>query len=609
MGKRKNSIFILLLLGVALFIMAGVLSACGKKDKSDNKENGGGVTVPTVRLEALNLDDGKYTLAFDKDVFDYTVKLPDGRPPIPRVSATAAEGVSVEIFQGYIPDGETSGSARIIAKAEDGSSNIYTVTFERDRSMGFVLQYDDRYAFKLSDEARDAGRLSFESDNEESATVSRSGIIHAKKVSETPVTITARSDGKIVETLVIDRIEKAHVNLFFLTGQSNAQGCYSSSTMKDASLNQKQLANVEKIGQDGIVYSYDYYPRSSNTEVYKLRYTLYDMNTVKKQGIQNSLGKTWYELCGEKVVFLQTAYSGAPIQSWLDPKRHEEAGRYTSSLLNFYEDTKKAYSKLVPMLEENFEIIRTANFWNQGGTAMVSVYSKELSDYINSGDEGYDASKLMTDEEYYRLFMLMHEDMKEDFGIEVCGVLLNRVTSGAASAESKALQSHTDMVPIRCAQYGLHNTVPEVSIVSRVGDYAKKTTWENKNDYGYGFVDTDNTHFTQIGHNERGRVAARTAFEIWLGGASAESVEIVGQNGRDRLTSKDTVKLEKGNIYRLAGYALPMGSGEKTVLTSSDPEVATVDKYGVVTGIKEGKVVITATTESGKIESVNFEIK
>lgn len=603
----KKAKIIFTILTVILLCLTLELTSCSD-NKEEKESTDSTVEVNAVKLDSLMLDDSNYSLDFKSDVFEYTVRLPDGRPPIPRVNATAGEGVTYEIFQAVIPDGKTSGSARIVAKDGAGNKSTYTVTFEKDASVGFVLQYDDRYTLTLGKEANDVRNIVFESENEDVVSVTRSGTVHAKKVSRSPVTVTAKSEGQTVQTFVIDRIEKAHVNLFLITGQSSAQGCYSNTTMKDPDLNAKQIAKVEKIGGDGRVYSYDVHPRSTNTEVYKLRNTLYDMNTVNKQGVQNALGKTWYDLSGEKVVFLQTSYSGAPIQSWLDPKKHDEAGRYTSSLYNFYEDTKKGYSRLITLLEDNYEIIRVANFWNQGGTAMASVYSKEKSDYITSSDPAFDSSKLLSDADYYRLFMLIHNDMKEDFGVEVCGIFLNRALSSVVSAESKSLQQYSDLVPIRSAQYGLHNTVPEISLVSRVGDFAKLTTWKNKDDYGYGFVDTDNTHYTQIGYNERGRVAATTAFEIWVVGNSADGVEIVGENGRDRLTSNDTVTIKKGDHYRLAGYALPEGSGEKTVLTSSDEKIATVDIYGVVRGIGPGRAVITAATESGKTQSVNVEI-
>lgn len=559
-----------------------------------------------VYLETLTLDDDNYTLNYSETTFNYVVKLPDGRPTVPRVEATAAEGIDVEISQAYIPDGKKLGKAKVKVTDSDNNSNVYIISFEKDAACGFVLQYDDRYTFAPDYALKSGESFTFES-SADTVTVDANGLMIAKKVTSEPITVTAKVGDSVKDTLVIDRVEKAHINLFFVTGQSNAQGCYSNTTANDPELCAEQLAKVEPIGQDGRVYSYDFHPRKSNTEVYALRYTLYDMNTVAKQGFQNSLGKVWYDRSGEKVVFLQTAYTGAPIQSWLDPERHEEAGTYSGGR-NYYDDTQTAYADLIPLLEDNYEIIRRANFWNQGGTAMVSVYSKEKGNYITSSDPEFDASKLMTDEEYYRLFMLMHNDMKEDFGIEECGIFLNRVTPGATSEENKALQSHTDMVPIRSAQYGLHNTVSDVVLVSRVGDYAKRTTWPDTTDKGWGFVDTDNTHFTQIGYNERGRVAAENAFAIWMGDVAAESVELIKSNGRERFTSDDVIELKEGNEYRLAGYALPESAGAKTVLTSSNPSVATVDQYGVVTGLRAGKAVITATTENGKTASVNVEV-
>mgnify|MGYP002518174478 CR=1 FL=1 len=88
-------------------------------------------------------------------------------------------------------------------------------------------------------------------------------------------------------------------------------------------------------------------------EVAKRKGTMYDMELYAKQGHQASLGKAYYDLSGEKVVFLQSAYSGAPIESWLDPARHkEEAGTYGGYY--FYPETQRAYKMLMKKLEGNY---------------------------------------------------------------------------------------------------------------------------------------------------------------------------------------------------------------------------------------------------------------
>jgi len=63
---------------------------------------------------------------------------------------------------------------------------------------------------------------------------------------------------------------------------------------------------------------------------------------------------------------------------------------------------------------------------------------------------------------------------------------------------------------------------------------------------------------------------------------------------------KDTVELEPAETLTLIATITPMHATNIAVSwTSSDTEVATVDAYGVVTGISTGVTVITATTEDG----------
>ena len=249
---KKAKIIFTILTVILLCLTLGLTSCSDNNEEKESTDST--VEVNAVKLDSLMLDDSNYSLDFKSDVFEYTVKLPDGRPPIPRINASAGEGVTFEIFQAVIPDGKTSGSARIIARDGDGNTSTYTVNFEKDASVGFVLQYDDRYTLTLGKEANEVRNIVFESENKDVVSVTRSGTVHAKKVWGSPVTVTAKSEDQIVQTFVIDRIEKAHVNLFLITGQSSAQGCYSTTTMKDPDLNAKQLAKVEKIGGDGRVF-------------------------------------------------------------------------------------------------------------------------------------------------------------------------------------------------------------------------------------------------------------------------------------------------------------------------------------------------------------------
>ena len=564
-----------------------------------------------MQLTSITLDDARYELDFKAGVKEYVVNLPDGRPTIPRISATAKEGRGIEIAQAYIPDGETEGNAYI--KVTNGNdSAIYTVRFIRNISNGFVLQYDDRYEFPLEEKTG----YTFSSDSD-ALTVDENGLMTAKKVTDSPIKVTA-TNGSDTKILTVDRIEKAHVNLFFITGQSNGQGCYdavnydgSTETVYEGQIAYPtQLAAVEKIGQHGRVYSYDVHPRKENQNLEKIcdpsltipeAYTLYDMQDRAKQGHQASLGKTWYEMTGEKVVFLQSAWSGAPIESWLDPDRYEEAGGYGNVTRNFYKSTKDGYNRLLAVLEENYEIIRKVNFWCQGETAMTSHYDKEISNYIFSSNAAYDVTKLITDAKYYEYFMHLDADMRADFGLNYNGIMM---------VKTKGTPIDTAIIPIVSSHFALANSNKGIFTATRKFiEISRQYTSSDKTSEGYAFMGTDGNHYNQIGYNYHGKEAAENAFGYVFKSVTedAAGVEIIANDGKTRLTQNDTVELKSGMTYRAGALSLPHYMSEKITWSSSNESIATVNEYGVVSAISSGKAVITATAESGKTQSFNVK--
>ncbi|MBR5314065.1 MAG: Ig-like domain-containing protein, partial [Clostridia bacterium] len=564
-----------------------------------------------LKLKSITLDDSRYELDFKSGAKEFTVNLPDGRPAIPQINATANAGSKVEIAQGYIPDGEKEGYAYIkVTSGKD--SALYTVKFVRDITNGFVLQYDDRYEFPLEDKT---GYI-FTS-NDTALEVDANGLMIAKKVTDSPITVTA-TKGSETKTLVVDRIEKAHVNLFFITGQSNGQGCYdgvnydgSTETFFEGQIAYTtQLKAVEKIGQNGRVYSYDVHPRSENQNLSKIgdesltipeAYTLYDMQNHAKQGHQASLGKNWYDLTGEKVVFLQSAWSGAPIEAWIDPDKYSEAGGYGVATRNFYKSTKEGYERLLNVLSENYEIIRKANFWCQGETAMTSYYDKSISNYIFGSNASYNVNNLITDAKYYEYFMRLDADMREDFGLDFNGIMM---------VKTKGAQTDTTIVPIVSAHFALANTNDGIFTATRTFiEIARQYTSTDTASEGYAFMGTDSNHYNQIGYNYHGKEAAENAFGYVFKSIveDANGVEIISADGKTRLTPDDTIEVKSGMTYRVGALSIPRYTSEKITWSSSDENIAVVNEFGVVSPVSSGSARITATAENGAKQSFNVK--
>jgi uncharacterized protein YjdB len=64
--------------------------------------------------------------------------------------------------------------------------------------------------------------------------------------------------------------------------------------------------------------------------------------------------------------------------------------------------------------------------------------------------------------------------------------------------------------------------------------------------------------------------------------------------------------IEKGNTLQLKAQRDFITHGQGMAWKSSDPEVATVDKNGLLTAIKAGEVKITAYTTGGKVSEEGY---
>lgn len=573
-----------------------MLAACGESDPGAEKAGETGKTTETEVEETVKLFpseikvDGQ-ALALEKGVTEYEYRIPDGDPYIPSVEAKAEDGCEVHVIPGFIPYGETEGYSQIIL-TKDGTEELYKVKFIKDAGKGFVLQYGDVYNF-------DGGAgATYVSSDPTNVPVDANGKVTAKKLTDADVTVTATSSSG-EKKLVINGVKKARVNLVFITGQSIAQGCYDTSDKTGTRIpTEDQHKLIEKVEVEGMVYGYDLFPRSEDARVASMKGRIYDMYTYPKQGFETAIGNAILYGTGEKTLFYQTAYSGAPIESWLDSKRHEEAGTYGGHY--FYDEQLNAYNKaLKKMLSNNYEVIRVSNVWIQGTTAMSAVYSKAKGDYIFSSDPAYDSSKRITDETYYEYYMKFHNDMVEDFGLEYDFMVLDRASRSVCNEENRLLGTQTDIVPIRASQYTLTNENKDIIMVTRITDQFRPYASTDKDSWGYGFIGVDNAHFNQIGYNALGQDIGKNMVEYIFSNVKAESVEIIDTNGKTRLGENETVEVKKKATKRFAAMALPMMSNELLTWSSSDEEVATVDRFGTVKAVGKGTCRITVKTSGG----------
>lgn len=116
-------------------------------------------------------------------------------------------------------------------------------------------------------------------------------------------------------------------------------------------------------------------------------------------------------------------------------------------------------------------------------------------------------------------------------------------------------------------------------------------------------------HYNQIGYNYHGKEAANNLFGVVYNGLeTATGIELIDRDGLTRLTPENTVEVKATATYRLGALPLPHYVDEKITWTTSNKYVATVDSFGVVKGVSVGTATITATTESGKQQSVTVNV-
>ena len=595
----------ILCLILAIMMIPGVICGCTTESGSDNPTTvtdptpGNDPTNPTEgvvptepvapKLASLSVDGG-YSISFDPEVNEYTVTIPAGRPRVPHIAATGANGAAVELQQATIADGETSGKAKALVM-QNGAITAYTVNFVKDTAQGFQLQYADNYTYIPNYTLKDGESFVFASSDKSVVAVSKKGIMTAQKLSDTAVTITASVNGTVVDTLVIDKVIKAPINIFLIIGQSNAFGWHDvppeySNYYAYANL-QKAQADKPALGTvfcDDVSNSYDDYTFTG----------MYDLS-IGRSGFSPALGKQWYELTGEKTLMLQTAIGSTPIETWVkDPSlKFFGIDCYAVTVERF-----NYYKNLFTAADSNFEINRIYGFWLQGESGMEYVYSPNtftwafkhnIPNYPYIGDwlPVTGPGQIITSRQYYDYFMNMYTSFTEDVGLEFIGILPVRAMYSVSTRENRQEQTLVDLVPTRAAQFALnYKENGNIAFVTMKTEIGRTESYADKTVEGWGYMGCNNIHYNQLGYNALGKDAALNTFAMFDADTDHTATELVvlNSNGRDRLKDGDTVKLSVGETLQVSGYVLPLyADATELTFTIGDSSVCTVDEFGLIT--------------------------
>ena len=602
---KKKQIKRALISALCLILSLGTLGTAGCRKPnddpasttSDNTEPSGQPTDPaetqstvddTVKLASLTLTNST-DIGFSADKTDYTVSVPAGHPRLPVISAAAADAAAhVELYQATIAAGETEGVAAAVVTNGDKTAT-YTLTVKTDASLGFVLQYADRYTYTPAYTLASGESFTFRSSDPTVLSVDTKGVVNALKISASPVTVDALVGDTVKDTLRVDRVEKAGVAVFLLIGQSNAWGAYDSGETSSAKDSDKPAPGI------------GWYVNANDGTVGALT----DLSGGRT-GFGPALSKHWYELTGEKSLLLCTAISGSPIECWL------KGGNSYSSKGNGYDNTVSALKYVQKKYlgsDTNYEMIRIGAFWCQGETGQVREWTGTGWNQSNP--------KIQGSEDYYNKFMKMYDDILKDTKIQFFSILMVRALKQTVSKESLALGLLTDLVPVRAAQYTIEATTDaNLLVASRLTEIARKASDPNPNEPGWGYMGPESVHHTQTGYNAEGVELAENTFKRLSAkfDHTPTELEVLAPDGRTRLADGDTLKVEQGGSCQLAAIVLPVWNvaPQLSFALTAGSEFGTLDKFGKVTlkadAAVGSKLAVTVTAECGFKKTVNLEV-
>lgn len=303
----------------------------------------------------IKTDDSRYKIETEADG-SLLIRLPEGRPRVPQLQCEGAE-----ITQAFFSDGYRDAIARVTV-----GDKFYAIRFTKDASLGFELQYDDRYKFI----PKTILATSFTSSNPDVAQVDNLGNIKIVGVSDEGAVITA-SDGTTEERLVITRTIRAPLSIYLMTGQSNASYYYA----------EPELATMTKPGT-----AYHYSELVGGVQICPMNN---EDGTMARGNIEAALAKNLYDMTGEKVLLVNAGLSGRMMYSFVPIQG--ESYKYINNVWQvikryIYDDE----------FQQKYETRLRSYIWAQGesdGDTDVGSYKNDylkLHEMLKSRDFGFE---------------------------------------------------------------------------------------------------------------------------------------------------------------------------------------------------------------------------
>ena len=451
------------------------------------------VSAASLKDVGIQLDDNAYT-ATASGTNAYTVKIPDGRPRIPQISC---EGATVT--QAFMADNMKEATATIVKGA-----TTYTVTFVKDASLGFVLQYDDHYTWNpgLS------GSVTYSSSAVNIATVDSKGEIVVKKVDNKGVTITA-TNGSQTKQLVITKTIKAVLGVWGFTGQSNASFHYNDTSKCIVPAKGTSYFIGESIS-----------PRAES-----ITPMVNNAGKANTGGNESAIAKAVYDKTGEKVLVLSSGISGAGID-WFLPGQVNSSGLADSPWLltnHVYEAASSEWNSA--SFQANYEVRMRSFFFLQGCAESGRVWTYHYNGFaVNKNKVAFTTNGVNYPAGTHTFFSYMTEVLGYDacLNIMVAWRPIGIITS------------------TRTAQFKLEKDFDNYVNITR----AAQTMSEAEGSYR-----GDRLHMNQIGKNRVGSLAGANAARYYTGELREAATGAYAYFNKIQYKDGDTFYVQPGDFY------------------------------------------------------------
>ena len=492
------------------------------------------------------------------------------------------------------------------------------------------LSYDDRYSIRSDEQYNDYMIADVKTEESKSNPV-KDGVVQTELDDSVLTKLddeTVVASGVGTATLVLEPKEgteteydeidlavtvvPAKLTIMYLMGQSNMEGMCSTNTgyqlnnsvaCKEGTVYSTYAPTVASWAKNitGINFSNmcdegnasDFVAESltADTSVSgkKLEYALNTLTAAGngKTGPDSALAYKWNELTGEKVWTVNVAWSGSAIASWLPGQSNYERAMSVSKL------AQKVYQ--AEIAAGHYVAGNRLMFWLQGETA----------------------DRYRTADDYYADFSNMYRNITNNLSIDKCGIIMLRSSVGTREYEDELM-----MTGPRAAQYGIggskNSNFNNVYVVTNdnenwvtdagVKNYFAKYNGTFNGQYPIRNINSkvpttiaevhSDIHYSQIGHNENGLMAAEGMYQvIQKNGSGKASVTWKDANGKNVTQAY----VRQNHETTLVAVATPV-YGAKRISYHTKGNISYNPETGVLKGFQKGNNGTIYATSGDKIQ-------